>query len=60
VVRDGTFHIDDVPTGEFKLSGQVVLGMSDAHFSHHFVVPPIASGQLGDPLDLGVLTLREK
>ena len=60
VGRDGTFHIDDVPEGEFDLTAWLSLRKSNGRLSHHFVVPAIASGQSAAPLDLGVLTLQEK
>jgi hypothetical protein len=36
--RDGTFHIDDMPAGEFELTAQIVLLVkSHAHLNRHFV-----------------------
>lgn len=58
--RDGTFHIDDVPAGEFELTARFWFRKPNAHLSQHFVVPAIASGQSAAPLDLGVLTFQEK
>jgi hypothetical protein len=55
---DGSFHIDDVPAGEFLLAGGIMLNtFRGGNFEHHFSVPAIANGQPVVPLDLGVLTL---
>jgi hypothetical protein len=54
---DGSFHIDDVPAGEFLFDATVMKVSSSGHVDRHFVVPAIASGQSAEPLDLGELTL---
>jgi hypothetical protein len=57
---DGSFHIDDVPAGEFLIAGGVMLNsFPGGNFEQHFFVPANASGQSAEPLDLGVLTLQK-
>lgn len=66
---DGTFRIDDVPTGPYAV--QVQCGMSDpassfvedvAFGNTQFIVAPMPSGRSDEPLNIGAvrLTLRPR
>ncbi|HEX4143613.1 MAG TPA: carboxypeptidase regulatory-like domain-containing protein [Pirellulales bacterium] len=58
--RDGSFHIDDMPAGDFSIT--VWLGFDTAkrpwNGSCRFSVPRSEGGASDEPLDLGVLTLQ--
>jgi len=61
---DGSFRLDDVPPGEYRLSVQVndrqPLGESGpfGRLIHVFTVPPIRGDRSDAPLDLGPLRLN--
>ena len=63
---DGTFRIDDVPTGDYHLSVNAYEPAADPRafrgeriglLSQHFKVPEMSNGRSDEPLDLGVLEL---
>ncbi|MFC1793057.1 carboxypeptidase regulatory-like domain-containing protein [Planctomycetota bacterium] len=63
---DGTFRIDDVPTGDYQLSVNAYEPPADPRafrgeriglLSQHFKVPEMPNGRSDEPLDLGVLEL---
>jgi len=58
IARDGTFRIDDVPTGDYSLS--VRFNQNDAGFlrDHRFTVPSPEGDRATGPVDLGMLRLR--
>jgi hypothetical protein len=66
VEPDGTFRIDDVEPGEYRLSisfSEVPgtgarIGASVAHAQHAFIVPEIPGGRSDEPLDLGELPVK--
>jgi beta-lactamase regulating signal transducer with metallopeptidase domain len=60
VAPDGTFRVDDLPAGDFALNVRFQLGQGGFLFNHHFQVPKPNASTSASPLDLGVLTLREK
>jgi hypothetical protein len=57
VDRDGTFRIDDIPAGDYKMSlyfqNNDVGRLNDYEFS----VPANEDGNAGQPVDLGAITL---
>ena len=63
---DGSFRLDDVPPGEYRLSVRVNersrFGETGpfARLVHVFTVPPAPGGRSDQPLDLGVLRLRAR
>jgi hypothetical protein len=56
--RDGTFLIDDVPPGVYKLSVRFQQHAVGELTDHEFSVPLIEGGRTDEPLDLGVLALE--
>jgi AhpC/TSA family len=73
LARDGSFRIDDVPAGEYRLAIQV-NGKSQVHVTATygrdpgpfgrivttFTIPAIPGGRSDEPLDLGALRLRPR
>ncbi len=63
---DGSFRIDDVLPGEYRLSVRVNEESPNHNISpfarivHVFTVPPIAGGQSDEPLALGALQLQPR
>jgi len=70
---DGSFRIDDVPAGEYRLvirvNGQATFHITvqrrrdPGPFSHiiqTFTVPPVPGGRSDEPIDLGVLRLQPR
>jgi hypothetical protein len=70
---DGTFRIDDVVPGDYRLAIRVngkaqlhvtsTYGIDPGPFGrivHTFTVPPIPGGRSDEPLDLGVMRLRPR
>ena len=64
--NDGSFHIDDVPEGEYSLYIQAydlnsrfnqINNEQVASLSHQFIVPELDSAKSKDPMDLGELEL---
>lgn len=58
--RDGTFHIDDVPPGEYQLTVQIGASTPGSYFietagwgSMPVTVPPIDTASASVPLDVG-------
>jgi hypothetical protein len=60
VAPDGTFRVDDVPAGRCSLNVHFNMGSGGFLFNHHFWVPKTNAPDSAPPLDLGVLTLRDK
>ena len=58
VGRDGSFRIDDVPSGDYALSVRFNGHRAGHLLDHRFSVPPIEGSQVGQPLDLGKLKLE--
>jgi hypothetical protein len=71
--RDGSFRIEDVPPGAYRLAIGVNGKQKFTHYvgSYHdprpfgriirtFTVPPITGGRTDEPMDLGVLRLRAR
>ena len=70
---DGSFRIDDVPPGEYRLAVRVngesihhvsvMMRRDSGPFSHIlrvFTVPPVPGGRSEEPLDLGALRLEPR
>ena len=70
---DGSFRIDDVPPGEYRLAIRVngestfhvaLMRRRDsgpfAHIVRIFTVPPVPGGRSEEPLDLGALRLQPR
>jgi beta-lactamase regulating signal transducer with metallopeptidase domain/protocatechuate 3,4-dioxygenase beta subunit len=63
---DGSFRLDDVPAGEYRLSlrvnEQAPFGETGpfARLVQVFTVPPVPGGRSDEPLDLGPLRLRPR
>jgi len=70
---DGSFRVDDVPPGEYRLAilvnGEspfhvVLMGRRDSgpfsRIVRNFTVPPVPGGRSEEPLDLGSLRLRPR
>jgi beta-lactamase regulating signal transducer with metallopeptidase domain/protocatechuate 3,4-dioxygenase beta subunit len=63
---DGSFRLDDVPPGEYRLTVDVnetrPFGETGpfARLVRVFTVPPVAGGRTDEPLDLGALRLRPR
>ncbi len=58
VGRDGSFRIDDVPSGDYALSVRFSDRRAGQLLDYRFTVPPIEGNQVGQPLDLGQLKLE--
>jgi uncharacterized GH25 family protein len=58
VDRDGSFRIDDVPPGTYRLSVRFDQHAAGRLQNHRISVPAIERGQTDEALDLGVLTLE--
>jgi uncharacterized GH25 family protein len=58
VDRDGSFRIDDVPPGTYRLSVRFDQHAAGRLRNHRLSVPAIEAEQADEPLDLGVLTLE--
>lgn len=59
VARDGSFRIDDLPEGKFKLGVRFENGAGGLLVNHAFAVPA-AKGPGEAPVDLGTLTLDKR
>ncbi len=57
VGRDGSFRIDDVPTGDYVLRVRFSKKTPGVLSGYRFSVPAMAGGRATEPLDLGTLTL---
>jgi beta-lactamase regulating signal transducer with metallopeptidase domain/protocatechuate 3,4-dioxygenase beta subunit len=62
---DGSFRIDDVPPGDYRITIRVNEENTRdrgpfAEFSREIVIPPIPGGRSDDPLDLGPLRLKAR
>jgi RNA polymerase sigma factor (sigma-70 family) len=63
---DGSFRVDDVPAGEYRLVARV--GEDErgrepgpfARLSRAFTIPPIPGGRSDEPLDLGAIRFRRR
>ena len=64
--RDGTFRIEDVPTGGYYFYVNAYAPPADARrfrveriglISQHFTIPEMPNGRSDEPLDLGVMEL---
>ncbi len=71
--RDGSFRIDDVPAGEYRLAIGVNGRRKFTHYVGHyndprpfariiriFTVAPIPGGRSNEPMDLGAMRLRPR
>jgi hypothetical protein len=58
VDRDGSFRVEDVPAGIYKLSVRFQQDAPGQLANYEFSVPVMESGRSDQPLDLGVLTLQ--
>ena len=58
VGRDGSFRIDDMPTGEFTLQVRFDRDAPGILRNHHFEVPNMEEPLVSEPLDLGTLQLQ--
>jgi RNA polymerase sigma factor (sigma-70 family) len=59
VARDGSFHLDDVPAGDYSLTVMFMQDEVGGLFNHEFKVPP-AAGSAVKPVDLGTLRLQKR
>jgi len=68
VDRNGSFHIDDVPAGNYVLTASFNY-LSPARFGknavgtlsgYRFTVPAVEKGHAAEPLELGTLTLKKQ
>jgi beta-lactamase regulating signal transducer with metallopeptidase domain/uncharacterized GH25 family protein len=59
VGRDGKFHFDDVPAGDYSLSVRFDRDGAGHLLNHRFTVPPTKEGESAQPVDLGMLTLQK-
>jgi hypothetical protein len=59
VDRHGTFRIDDLPAGSYRLSVQFNREPPGMLRDHRFTIPPIDGGRSDTPFDLGALTLEK-
>ena len=57
--RDGKFHFDDMPAGDYSLSVRFQQDDAGHLFNHRFTVPPAKEGEPARPVDLGTLTLQK-
>jgi beta-lactamase regulating signal transducer with metallopeptidase domain len=57
VDRHGTFRIDDLPAGSYRMSVRFDREPPGMLRDHRFTIPPIDGGRSDTPFDLGVLTL---
>jgi Zn-dependent protease with chaperone function len=57
VDRDGTFRIDDVPTGDYALSVSFQRDDPGRLQNYRFKVPPLEGNRAAEPVDLGELKL---
>lgn len=57
--RDGAFHIDDMPAGDYVLRVHFTEHSAGHLSNYRFTVPPIAGGRSSEPLDLGKLMLEK-
>ncbi len=58
VDRDGTFRIDDVPSGNYSLDVRFQRQPAGRLRNHRFSVAPIDGNVSADPIDLGDLQLK--
>lgn len=60
VRRDGTFRIEGMPAGTYRLSARYDNDRAMFPGWHAFTIPEIPGGRSDEPLDLGVQTLQQK
>jgi thiol-disulfide isomerase/thioredoxin len=64
--RDGTFRIDDLPAGDFKLYSEIISRGGEGHkagdtiasINSSFTVPPIPGERSDEPLKIGDIALH--
>jgi len=60
VDRDGTFRIDDVPTGKYALTVYFLRDRARRLRNHRFEVPSTVGDSEAKPVDLGMLRLEKR
>ncbi len=58
VDRDGTFHFDDMPPGNYTMSVRFDQHPAGQLRAYKFTIPAEAGGKVGESVDLGVLQLE--
>lgn len=60
VDRDGSFRIDDVPSGDYVLHVRFSRKAPGVLSERRFSVPHVEEGRIAEPVELGVLTLDKQ